>query len=248
MITLESCPNCGSYNMSEYRIVPGGGLIIEITPGIKVNASIITRYCLCKDCNLIFQNPRMSDSELDIYYGSGFYRRTINPPPEGMDKGEENRAKIDAEIINKQIGKVKSHLDIGCGLGYLLEKVGADLKVGVESDINYVKVKGIEVYKDMNQVPYKKFDLVTSAHSLEHVPHPLGYLKSMAKFVGKGGYMVIEVPSWKTRGGPLGFAHLSHFEPDVLKDMCTQVGLKVTHMEFTPHLILIAKPEGRPTN
>ena len=241
MITLESCPNCDSQSFVEFRIVPGGGLTIEITNGVKINALIVTRYCVCQDCKLIFQNPRLSDAELDIYYGSGYYRKTINPPPEGMDKGEENRAITDAEIIKQHIGKVKSHLDLGCGLGYLLGMVGADVKVGVESDVNYVKVKGLKVYKSMNQIRQKKFDLVTSIHSLEHVPHPLDYLRSMTGFVKKGGYLVIEVPSWKTRGGPLGFAHLSHFEPDVLRLMCTEVGLSIEHTEFTPHLVLICK-------
>ncbi|HET7099031.1 MAG TPA: class I SAM-dependent methyltransferase [Patescibacteria group bacterium] len=244
MITLEACPNCDSNSIPEYRVISGGNLIAEITSGVKVNATIIVRYCICLNCSLIFQNPRLSDAELDKYYGTGYYRRTINPPPEGMDKGEENRAKIDVNVIKGHIGKIKSHLDLGCGIGYLLKEVGADEKVGVESDIKYVKVKGIKIYPEVSKVPKRQFDLVTSIHSLEHVSKPLDYLKKMVEFVKYGGYLVIEVPSWKTRGGPLGFAHLSHFEPDVLKLMCTQVGLQVIHLEFTPHLILICQREN----
>lgn len=201
---------------------------------VKVNAIMITRYVVCQNCHLIFQNPRLSDTELDLYYSTGYYRRTINPPPEGMDKGEVNRAKIDAGIIKECIGKVKFHLDVGCGRGYLLEAVGADVKVGIEPDADYVKVKDIKVYSEMNKVPQKSFDLVTAIHVLEHVPKPLDYLQSMAKFIKKSGYLVVEVPSWKTRGGPLGFAHLSYFEPEVLKLMCAQAGLSVMHMHYTP--------------
>lgn len=241
MITLKSCPNCDSDRIPQYRIVPGGYLITEITPGVKVDTAIITRYCVCQNCHLIFQNPRLSDTELDKYYGSGYYRRAIKPPPEGMDKGEANRAKIDAEIIKRHVGKVKSHLDIGCGRGFLLEAVGATLKVGVEANIGYVRVKGAKVYPEMNQVSRKSFDLVTAIHVLEHVPSPLDYLKKMTKFVNKSGYLVIEVPSWKTPGGPLGFAHLHHFETDVLKLMCKQAGLSVIRVEFTPHLMLICQ-------
>lgn len=241
MITLEFCPNCDSRRFVEYRTLLGGSIIAEFTPGVKVNAGIITRYCLCQDCHLIFQNPRLSDEELGIYYGSGYYRRMINPPPEGMDKGEENRANIDAGIIKNNIGKVKSHLDIGCGLGYLLEKVEADIKVGVELDVDYVKFKEIKVYRELGQVTPKKFDLITCIHTLEHEPHPVEYLKRITKFMKDDGYLVIEVPSSKTRGGPLGFAHLSYFEPDVLRLMCRRVGLQVIQTEFTPHLLLICK-------
>lgn len=241
MITLKSCPVCDSYRIREYQIVSGGGLIVEIIPGVKVDAAIITRYCVCQDCHLIFQNPRLSDSELDKYYGTGYYRRTITPPPEGMDKGEENRAKVDAEIIKKLAGEINSHLDIGCGRGYMLDVMGAKIKVGTESDPKYVKAKGVRIYSEMDKIPKEKFDLVTAIHVLEHVPHPLDFLKRMARFVEKNGHLVVEVPSWKTRGGPLGFAHLYHFEPDMLKLMCVQAGLSVIQVEFTPHLLLICK-------
>jgi len=242
MITLKSCPNCDSQRINEYRVLSGGGyLAVQMIPGVTVNAQLVTRYCVCQNCHLIFQNPRLSDTELNTYYDTGYYRRTINPPPEGMDKSEEDRAKLDAEIIKKYIDKVTSHFDIGCGRGYLLEEVGAKIKVGTESDIDYVRAKGVKVYSDMDKVPPKKFGLVTAIHTLEHVPYPLEYLKTMVKFLDKEGFCVIEVPSFKTRGGPLGFAHLSHFEPDVLRYMCREVGLSILETKFTPHLLLICK-------
>jgi len=239
MITIKTCPNCESSQISEYRIVPGGTLTVEMTPGVNVNAAIITRYCLCQDCRLIFQNPRLSDKKLDIYYSSGYYRKTISQPPEGMDKGEENRANIDAGIIKQYVGDVISHLDIGCGRGFLLEKVGAKIRVGTESDINYVTAKNVKVFSDLDLVVPKKFGLVTAIHLLEHVPRPLDFLRKMAQFVNPKGHLVVEVPSWKTRGGPFGFAHLSYFEPDVLKIMCKKVGLRIIVVEFTPHLVLV---------
>lgn len=241
MITLEACPNCESDRMVEFRTIPGGKVIVEITQGVKVDAVIVTKYFVCQDCKLIFQNPRMSDAELDIYYGSGHYRKTINQPPGGMDKSEKDRAVLDAAIIKKYLTKVKSHLDVGCGHGYLLKAVDADLKVGIESDPNYVTVKTVKVYPEMEKVPQKSFDLVTAIHVLEHVSDPAKYLRTMAKFVKKGKYLVIEVPSLKTRGGPLGFAHLFYFEPDILRFMCKQAGLQVVDVEFTPHLVMICK-------
>lgn len=221
---INSCPNCHRLQITEYRTISNG-----------------IRYCQCQDCKLIFQNSRLSDEELDKYYKSGVYHRTVYQFPEGRDATEENRAKIDAEIIKEHIGKVVAHLDNGCGRGFLLDKVGANLKVGVESDIRFVNIKGVETYAQIDQVPQKSFDLVSALHLLEHVPYPLDFLKKMTGFVEKNGHLVIEVPSWKTRGGPFGFWHLYHFEPDVLKNMCKQAGLSVIHEQFTPHLLLICK-------
>ncbi len=240
MITLKSCPVCKSTGISQYREVGLAPRVThEIMPGVEVDAAIITRYSVCQNCHLIFQNPRLSNAELDKYYSQGYYRKQLNLTNEEKDSDEAYRAKIDTGIIKQQVGEVTSHLDIGCSRGYLLEAIGASIKVGVEADIDGVKVKGIKIYSTMNKVPHKKFDLVTAIHVLEHVPEPLECLKNMAKFVDKNGFLVIEVPTWKSPGGPLRLAHLYHFEPDVLRLMCKQVGLKVEHTEFTPHLMLI---------
>lgn len=242
MITLKSCPVCDSNLITQYHQTGFAPHVIhEIMPGVRVDAAIITRYSVCQNCNMIFQNPRLSDRQLDDFYGKGYYRKTLNLTDEEKDKDEEYRAKTDAKIIKQYVGKVKTHLDIGCSRGYLLDAIGATVKVGVETDVDNVKVKDIEVYSTMDHVPHKKFDLITAIHVLEHVPSPLEYLQSMAKFVSKDGYLVVEVPTWKSPGGPLRLSHLFHFESDVLRLMCREVGLKVTDVKFTPHLMLICK-------
>ena len=199
MITLESCPICSGDRITQFRqagIAPR--VIHEIMPGVKVNAAVISRYSVCQSCNLIFQNPRMSDSELNKFYSQGVYRKTLNLTAEQKDKDELYRTKIDSEIIKRYVGKVKSHLDIGCSRGYLLDEIGAIVKAGVEAGIDDVTVKGIKIYAKMSQVSHKKFDLVTAIHVLEHVGKPLDYLKTMSKFIGKDGYLVVEVPTWKS--------------------------------------------------
>jgi len=241
MIILNSCPNCHSLQIPEYRILFRGDLIVQTAFGDKIKFAAMIRYCQCQDCKLIFQNPRPSDEELNEYYESGTYRRIVYQFPEGRDTTEKTRAKIDAEIIKEHIGEITTHLDIGCGRGFLLDKIGANLKVGVESDISFVYVKGIETYAQIDQVPQKSFDLVSAIHLLEHVQYPLDFLKKIVGFVEKNGHLVIEVPSWETRGGPFGFWHLYHFEPEVLKHMCEQIELKTEQVLFTPHLMLICK-------
>ena len=245
MITLKSCPNCGSYKIVFFKALGDGVIPVEIIKGVNINAQIITIYNSCASCHLTFQNPQLSTEELGIYYGSGHYRDSVTKPPEGMDKSEEDRARVDSEIINKSIGHVGSHLDVGCGSGYLLKLVNADDKVGVDPDVEYIKFDDLEVYKDLSLVSQKEFDLVTVIHTLEHIPAPLKFLKKVTKFVKKGGYLIVEVPSFKTRGGPFGFFHLNYFEPDVLRLMCRKLGLTPIQTEFTPHLLLICKKDEK---
>lgn len=242
MINLKSCPVCDSYSISTYDQMGFAPHVShEIMPGVKVDAAVITRYFVCQNCNVIFQNPRLSNFELNRFYSQGIYRRTLNLTDEEISRDEAYRARIDTEIIKRYVGKVTSHLDVGCSRGFLLDAVGAAIRVGVEPNVSDLRVKGVEIYPEMSKVPQKSFGLVTAIHVLEHEPAPLDYLKKMAEFVDKGGYLVVEVPTWKSPGGPLRLAHLFHFEPDVLKFMCAKVGLKVIQTEFTPHLILICQ-------
>lgn len=242
MITLKSCPLCNSNRIIQYHESGIAPIVIhEIMPGVTVEAAVLSRYSLCQGCNVIFQNPRLSDPDLDKFYSQGFYRKAINSTERGINLTELKRARLDAKIIEQIIGKPASHLDIGCGTGYLLDEIGASVKVGIESNIEYSRAKGIEVYTEMDQVAQKSFHLVTAIHVLEHVPNPVGYLKSMTKFLSKDGFIVIEVPTWKSAYAPLRLAHLYHFEPDVFRLICKQVGLKVIHTEFTPDLLLICK-------
>lgn len=243
MITLENCPVCGSKHIQNYHLVGTAPLVRhELMPAVILDAQIISRYFICQNCHVIFQNPRLSDVEIHRFYAKGYYRQTINMTDEEAANDEASRAKFDAKIIKNFIDQdILSHLDVGCGRGYLLEEIGAIVKVGVEVDKYRIKAESIEIYSRMSQVPQKSFDLVTAIHTLEHVPDPISYLKEMIKLVDKNGHLVIEVPTWKSPGGPLRLPHLFHFEPDVLKLMCREAGLKVLHVQFTPHLLLICK-------
>ena len=244
MITLNSCPVCKNYKIIPYRQLGIAPVVShEIMPGVFINAGIISHYFECQDCHVIFQNPRMSDEELDKFYEEDYYRRLLNLTDKERDEDEMNRAEFDSKIIKEHLGEIESHLDIGCSRGFLLDKVAAKFKTGVETSINQVIVTGVEVYTTIDQIlkAQKTFDLITMIHTLEHVPYPIDYLENIVKLVKKDGYLIIEVPTWKSPGGPLRLPHLFHFEPDVLKLICQRVGLKVSHVQFTPHLMLICR-------
>ncbi len=213
----------------------------KIMPGVAVNAVIVSNYVSCQQCRILFQNPRLTEDNLHLFYSKGYYRRSLNLTAKRIKDDEKERAIRDADIIKKHVKTIRSHLDIGCGQGYLLKSINAPLMVGVEIDSQRIPTSEIEIYSHIDQVPQNSFDLVTAIHVIEHLPDPKKLLKTMVKKVAKNGSLVIEVPSWKSPGGPLRFAHLFHFETDVLKLLCQEVGLKVVEVEFTPHLLLICK-------
>lgn len=242
MITLRSCPVCNSLNIVKY---PKSGVAptvqYELMDKVFVPALLLSNYYQCQNCHLIFQNPRMSDKEIDRYYKEGYYRKTINLTERERLKDEKYRAKEDAKIVLNKIGKINSHLDLGCGGGFFLKEVGAKIKYGVEPDPSCIKVKSIKTYSNIVEVERSEFDLVSAIHVLEHVTNPVDHIKRMAGIMSNDGFLVIEVPTWDSPGGPLRLAHLYHFEPDVLRLLLKGIGLRVIQTEFTPHLFLICQ-------
>lgn len=242
MIFLDKCPICGSKNIvnsNKFVVTPIPKY--ELMPNVTIDAGAIVQYCICRSCNIYFQNPRLSDKELEDFYQKGYYRKAINITDDKKNNDGMGRAKFDSEIIKKQLGlNIDSHLDIGCSRGYLLEYIGAKKKVGVDTDYQNVSVKNIKIFKKLSDVK-DKFDLVTLIHTLEHVPYPKDYLEKVANLLKPDGYFVVEVPTWNSPGGALRLPHLYHFEPDALRLLLKEAGLKPIQTEFTPHLIFICK-------
>lgn len=242
MITLNTCPVCNSSNIAQHPWVGfGPDVTCEVMPGVNVNAAIVNRSSVCRECHLIFQNPRLSDSDLDTFYSKGYYRKMMTKASKGEEGFEMRRAKIDTEIIKLYVKTVESHLDVGCGRGFLLDSIEAKVKVGVEPDKGFVVKKNSKLYTDISQIKHKPFSLITAVHVLEHAAKPLDVLKNISRLLGTDGIAVIEVPFGEDYGKSLEFVHLYHFEPNVLKNMCVKSGLHVLHIHFTPHLLLVCK-------
>lgn len=104
----------------------------------------------------------------------------------------------------------KNILDIGCGDGYLLKKIGAVLP--------QTKMSGIDVYKnnkigsnikykvaDITEgIPFKdnSFDCVVLGEVIEHIPNPDFLLKEIRRVLRRNGTFIISTPnlvSWANR-------------------------------------------------
>jgi hypothetical protein len=82
-------------------------------------------------------------------------------------------------------------------------------------------------------------DLVSAIHVLEHTTDPLSELKHYADMTSK--YLLIEVPGLTCTGGPLRFAHLFYFPPQVLADQVTKLGFKIIDMQTEPNTRILAE-------
>ncbi len=110
------------------------------------------------------------------------------------------RAKIALTKFFSEEDRKARLLDFGCGLGqniyYLPNAMGVDIsKFGVE----FCKSKGIHATNDMTEVPDESFDIVFSAHVLEHHPNPKVMLADISSKLKKGSKLILVIP-YETHG------------------------------------------------
>jgi SAM-dependent methyltransferase len=205
---------------------------------------------MCTNCGLVFQSPRMTAPELEIFY-QGEYRRVYQGSEEPGDKDlavQKARAETEARYLRDSgIEKVKRYLDIGCSSGLLLEKIRDVYQcqvVGIEPGAayrTYADKRGLEVYENLEAVKaagLPAFDLISMIHVLEHIPDPVNYLGQLRNdFLTSDGKILIEVPNLYAHDC-FEIAHLTSFSQNSLVQVVKMAGFK------TIFLILHGQPRS----
>jgi SAM-dependent methyltransferase len=193
---------------------------------------------ICDGCGFVFQSPRMTEPELDAFY-AGEYRQVYQGEAGPTQKDltvQDKRASALLAFVRGSIPSIRRHLDIGCSAGILLQKFQSHygcLAVGVEPGDTYrtyAQTKGITVFPDITQVPAgveARFDLVSMAHVLEHIPDPVAYLVKLREdYTASGGYILIEVPNLYAHDS-FEIAHMSSFSEHTLVQTLIKSGFSI---------------------
>lgn len=201
----------------------------------------------CKNCALLFTQPRPLPEELQKYYQSEAYISHSN-----IKKGliAFLYQQVRQFTLRRKFSLLESvHnkgllLDIGCGTGEFLN-VGKNrgwTVLGIEPNPgarefarrNY----GLDVQDEscLNNLPDKHADVITLWHVLEHVASLADSLKNIIRILKEDGILVIAVPNAASKDAAIYKQHwaaydlprhLYHFTPDTLGNLLTGLGLKV---------------------
>lgn len=204
----------------------------------------------CKNCNLVFLNPRPAKRDIHYFYKSESYWGKDIKEVENEDDSSKEREAIYGPIykiaLKRKSGKI---LDIGAGIGLFLTKFkekGWETE-GVEYSrdaVNYASKHNKIMLKsgDFLDFDYEKqyFDLVTLNNSLEHLYNPLETLRKVNKVLKMDGALIITVPnidslgfklfgkSWYPLQPPI---HLYHFSPNTLEKILNNAGFRVIKVD-----------------
>lgn len=239
------CNLCGSDN---YVIVHKGIPDEKGSPQEKYKSSgnqvAQDQIVRCKECGLIYVNPRLKEDIIVKGYSEGSDETFVS-----QKKGREITFNRSLELIEKY-GRKGKILDIGTAGGSFLhvaQKRGWQV-YGVEPNkwlCEWAKksykldIKQGTIFN--NRFEDNFFDVVTLWDVLEHVSDPTKVLKECNRILKKGGILVVNYPdigSWisrvmRSKWVFLLTVHLYYFTPKTIKKILAKNGFAV--LKIKPH-------------
>ncbi len=192
---VNVCPLCASTSFRRFQRIASSHMYLQ--------------YHRCRNCGFVFQSPQMDDEQYRHFYAEN-YRLFLfgqkEPPRVDVDI-QNRRASHLIDLVMEYVPDLKGqvHVDIGCGIGSLMEtsrqRLGC-MSYGIELDRSYREyaiARGLDVYKtldDWMKIVNRKAMLVTLSHVLEHISDPLALISTIRECVlSPEGYLLIEVPN-----------------------------------------------------
>lgn len=245
------CPICGNNEGNEVFKVK------EMQMGLREEFE----YVECSNCGCLFikEIPENISKYYDMDYAPHNHQDTLfdkiskkffglyianNPIIKSIfDNKVTLTTKFWNSLVDKKLINLDSQiLDVGCGDGNflnVLKKGGFKNLTGFDLFIDDENMlEGIDIYKSSLEEfkSNKKFDLITSNHSFEHMDNQLTNLKCFENLVNDDGLIVIRIPIksdffWKNYGvNWLQIDAPRHFFLHTIKSfkiLCSQTNLKV---------------------
>ncbi|MCH8902312.1 MAG: class I SAM-dependent methyltransferase [Bacteroidetes bacterium] len=214
-----NCDLCGSENHAlkyEIDVSENNLRYYRYSRNIPGNEKMvgILRIVECKNCKLMFTNPRFSTDELELVYSSEKviggnwkdFRYLFNPNLPDEMQGVKKKTAYDSNLYQWKFDVINTYckappeqlklIDIGCGNGkFVFDAIhhGFDA-VGIDLSPDRIR-KGRELYnlsddrlKCMNVDDFsetEKYDIIVMWDLIEHVESPSSLLRSLNKIAHK---------------------------------------------------------------
>jgi len=197
----------------------------------------------CSSCQSIYLNPRPTRQSLLHFYQH--YLPENDSSIEAWQRMMQSAFKRAAILLQRYKEKGKL-LDVGSGFGFFL----AEMKQrGWEVEGVEVSRKAVDYARNVLSVPVhpgpletidfpeNHFDVVSTFYVIEHLPHPMAFLKECQRILKPGGMFLARYPHTTPIKNLLSFlgiknqlydlpAHLSDFSPESIQRCLEKVGLQ----------------------
>jgi SAM-dependent methyltransferase len=209
--------------------------------------STIARYfhplttVLCRNCGLVFTNPRPTEEEIRKFYYEDYWRNYKGgpiPDPRSIRKSLSS-AERRFWKIQKLLTPRSKVLDIGAGSGefvFVLKTRGYEA-IGLEPTASYADfatrkygMKVINTTWEEADFSPETFDMITLHHVLEHLARPSAIMARLNYWLRDGGHLDLTVPDIErvdcTPFSRFHIAHLYNFNRHTLEMLAHDNGFE----------------------
>lgn len=149
------------------------------------------RMVKCKNCGLVYANPRLESELIEQLYKKSTYN---------YQQFEEDLIATYSRYLNKYVTQKNRLLEIGCGNGFFLQyakNIGFREVWGVEPGRDTVKKAPKDIKKNIITNIFKKgqfkknyFDVICLFQVFDHIPDPSNLLIECYKILKSGGIVL----------------------------------------------------------
>lgn len=215
----------------------------------------------CQDCELVFVDPRLSDSELVKLYDEDFYFSTQWPYQTlaswVIDFIQTSRRhRIEQHVRSGRL------LDIGSGDGRFVhhmaangwDATGIDFSPAARDFASQFSSRARFLVGSLEDYDFRpgRLDLITLWQVLEHIGEPRPLLHRCHDLLDRGGVLVVSVPNIEGFSSQLTGErwwgldvprHLVHYSPGTLRRALDQAGfrdIRIRHqlLQYDPYALL----------
>ncbi len=231
------CNFCGEDN---YRVLSKEG-----TDGLKI------RSVICRNCALIYINPRMTKEGYGLYYEGEYRDKTINHGEassgfscQKLFDTTQTHGKFLGNLIKKFKIPEGAVMEVGSGVGGVLkgmkDVLGREV-VGLEpsgQEAQFANEQGIKTYHSLIEDHKKQenFAVVVSTQSLNHFLDPKYFFTWAHNCLVNDGLLVVEVMNFRHQLKNAGLFknavkidHVYMFTPEVLKNFISSAGFEILY-------------------
>jgi 2-polyprenyl-3-methyl-5-hydroxy-6-metoxy-1,4-benzoquinol methylase len=197
---LTNCLACNSSNFAAFE---------QTIAMMHQNSPTKYNFDRCKDCGLVFLNPRVDETELGQFYTASYlpyrveeawrkYASFVKKDQEQIDK-----ARVQRLIKHSRLSAQSRILDIGCGKPTFLASlrnsteanlIGLDFSdEGWKNDTDSYRNIDLRTGEIADLGNEKPMDIITMWHYLEHDYQPQQHLKQLLNYSHADTRLIIEV-------------------------------------------------------
>lgn len=203
---------------------------------------------VCKRCGLVYMNPRPTPEAYRQFHVEDFLRERhglvcaeqVAPKVKGSDLKMKSEV---ASFIASNLKPGAKVLDIGCGLGTLLNILKTKYDAAVQGiELAKVDVEAAKTFYGLDlfngslkefslKHPDQKFDCIILHHTFEHMSEPRAELATTREMLEPGAILYIGVPNvMNLKKRPEIFFQMGHaysYSPNTLEKILSLEGFKI---------------------